>query len=73
MIKPAIILESGRVVKVGDLIRLETTDRGAVVGRFVNAVMDVLATDRFNIRIVNEVNGNREVINHRYIEQILAY
>ena len=71
--KPAIVLDSGRVVKQGDLIRVETNNRGAIVGRFVNAIMDLMDSDRFSIRLVREDGGELDVVPSRNITNVSAY
>lgn len=72
-VRPAVILESGRIVKQGELLRIETTNRGVIVGRFVNAVMDMLNKERFNIRIIREDDGSMETIVQRFIKSVNAY
>lgn len=71
-VQPAIILESGRVVKQGELLRIETVD-SVIVGRFVNAVMDVFDKTRFNIRVIHENSGDMETISNRRMTSVQAY
>lgn len=72
-ITPCIELESGRIVRRGDLIRIETIDRGPIVGRFVNALMDCFDSEKFNVRLINEKGHDMEVVANRYITSIAAY
>ena len=71
MYRPALILENGKIVRQGDLLRIETSNRGAVVGKFVNATMDMFDREFFNIRVDNGVQ--METVQHRYITRVMAY